>query len=132
MSTPSGTRTVIVHALDNIEVWGLTRGPATGWALVNGALVNEFSPGPFRLTEAAVARVTEAASRAVPAVPPHYRKLTGYQISQLPDAEAADFRARCEFVHLEGEVHGIYRVTEQEYIPAQPVTIALTREDLAP
>lgn len=116
-TTETTTRTVRIYTADNIYIHGLSKGPAAGWSLT-GATLTHCSGHRITLTTTAADRITAALKTARPAT---CSKLTGYQVSQLPDAEAAEYT----FDHV-SDVHGIYLKST----PATPAEVELTSTDI--
>lgn len=116
------SRTITIKSLTEIRIDGLTAGPPAGWSLVGDDLVHRGG-NRFPLTASAAARIRALAETAVPATS---RELTGFQIGQLPAAEADEFRAACTFSGVSHGVHGVYVVRTA----AQPAVTTLGRADL--
>lgn len=117
MTTATATRKVTIYSADNIYVCGLTSGAAAGWSFDGSALVH-CGGTRINLTTEAANRIADAVATAVPA---QSETLTGYQLSQLPEAEQCGY----EYSHT-SDVHGIYRRS----VPAQTVTLPLDRADI--
>jgi hypothetical protein len=81
------TRTVRSYGADSIYLEGLTSGPGAGWTWDGSALSHPLGI-TIKLSGAAAARVEAVVTAYVPAAA---ERLSGLQVSRLPEAERAQF-----------------------------------------
>jgi hypothetical protein len=117
MATETDTRSIEIHSADRIYLHGMTQGPVSGWEFDGRSLVHPTG-NRVTFTSDAASRITAAIEAAIPT---KRESLTGYQVSQLPEAERGGF----EFSHV-SDVHGIYIRTT----PGTPSTVDIARADV--
>jgi hypothetical protein len=83
MTNTTGTREVIAYAADHIRITGVAKGPDSGWSF-DGTTLSHPMKIRLHLTAEAAARIAQAVGAAVPA---SCSRLSGAQVSQLPEAE---------------------------------------------
>jgi hypothetical protein len=104
MTENGTTRQIHSFGADNVNIYGLTKGPSGGWTWDGTALSHPIGIRMV-LAPAAAQRVSEATAAYRPAVS---ETLTGIQIQALPDAERAEWQAGCDHATRSDDDHNGY------------------------